>query len=224
MLFTFDPALTEMDEDLNPFAPIISDESEDRSLCPICRTKVDFKRFYWPFGYCDGCRNYLTIRNWEPTSWSSLMVIPVVLLILIQRDWYQFWDTNEFIVVLWASMATLYLIESRLGGVLVPAVLWGFVALQDDDRLPEGLRPAKPTRQLEEPQDDVLWPDDEKPAVVMKVMVNVGDFIKKGQIVAEVDNGESRSLVPSSVSGTIEGINISVGETVDWNCPLIDFK
>lgn len=152
------------------------------------------------------------------------MVIPVVLLILIQRDWYQFWDTNEFIVVLWASMATLYLIESRLGGVLVPAVLWGFVALQDDDRLPEGLRPAKPTRQLEEPQDDVLWPDDEKPAVVMKVMVNVGDFIKKGQIVAEVDNGESRSLVPSSVSGTIEGINISVGETVDWNCPLIDFK
>ncbi len=50
---------------------------------------------------------------------------------------------------------------------------------------------------------------------ILKINVNVGDVVKKGQVVAIVEAMKLENEIPATVEGTVKEIKVSVGAMVD---------
>ncbi len=60
------------------------------------------------------------------------------------------------------------------------------------------------------------------PGRVINILVNVGDKVKAGQDVVVLEAMKMENSIPSDFSGTVRRINVSVGDTVAENAPLME--
>ncbi|WP_436716921.1 acetyl-CoA carboxylase biotin carboxyl carrier protein subunit [Roseiconus lacunae] len=209
----------------NPYAPTKSAEEEDRDRCPICGQHVNFVRYYFPFGFCPHCGNYLAVRNWNSASWPWALAVAALVIVPVLTDYSIAGFDIHFMEngLIWIFPMTIVLesIYSRVTGRLVPAVMWGSLAFPDDDRLPrESSRDADYlyVDKFEKTFDTNNVPST---AVVHRILVRVGESIERGQSVVEVIDEGICSQVPAPIAGIVRDINVTIGERVDWNQPLL---
>ncbi len=56
---------------------------------------------------------------------------------------------------------------------------------------------------------------------VFKMLVNVGDVVKSGDVVAVIESMKMENEIQTSQSGTVKSVLVNVGSEVDSNQPLI---
>ncbi|EGF27343.1 hypothetical protein RBSH_04138 [Rhodopirellula baltica SH28] len=120
---------------INPYQPPESAPANRTHDCPVCGGPVGFWRFVFPLGYCEHCRNYLTIRHWDRKPWIwSITVIGIIVIPNILRSYRYITFTPPIgtLLILWFAAS---IVHSKLYGRLVPAYCWGFFAVQNDDRI-----------------------------------------------------------------------------------------
>ncbi|MCR9209567.1 MAG: hypothetical protein NXI28_15145 [bacterium] len=121
---------------INPYQPPESAPANQTHNCPVCKGPIGFWRFAFPLGYCQHCRNYLTIRHWDRRTWAWTLGLLGIIVVPISLRAYRFITftppIGTFILIWLIAM----IVHSKIYGRLVPAYCWGFFAVQDDDRIP----------------------------------------------------------------------------------------
>lgn len=59
------------------------------------------------------------------------------------------------------------------------------------------------------------------PGNILKVMVNVGDSVKRGQVLLILEAMKMENEIVASADGTVKAVNVTVGTTVDTGASLI---
>lgn len=125
---------------INPYQPPEAAPANRTHNCPVCNGPVGFWRFAFPFGYCEQCSNYLTIRHWNQHRWLWSFCVFGIIAISIwlrARKLIEFTPPVGTLLLVW-FMALM--VHGKVYGKLVPAYCWGFFATPDDDRITIGRR------------------------------------------------------------------------------------
>lgn len=96
---------------------------------------------------------------------------------------------------------------------------------------PKGEQPNKPAEPSKKPENPVPAGSGEGQAVVspiqgsvVKVLVNVGDKIKKGQAVAVIEAMKLENEVVSTLDGEVCAVDVSKGSAVASGDPLVHVR